>query len=319
MDGLRTFFKDTEVTFAVGKDEEIIPARMDTLALKSPVFKVMFEGSMADQTSKLIRIDDVDPKAFEIFISFMNGEDIKFRSVWTALSVIYASKKYMVRILDTLALSYIQKNITCDNVLIILENIFVLYDRDREKNFESSRPLKYPNQKDQVNDVLNLCFVTIDKSAEKILESDEIEDTSLEVLKAILRRERLNVKSEALVWHAVHRWSRRQCQRRHLQPTEVNKRKVLEGAQYLVRYLTMSLADMKKTHSLLTRSEKKSILERLLDRRVVLVETLQEYQGLISTPRVREGCCIKRIAKMSDMRGSKMLEKLVVLLVCVLD
>ena len=41
---------------------------MDTLALKSPVFKVMFEGSMADQTNQFIKIDDVDPKAFEIFI-----------------------------------------------------------------------------------------------------------------------------------------------------------------------------------------------------------------------------------------------------------
>ena len=42
------------------------------------------------------------------------------------------------------------------------------------------------------------------------------------------------------VFNALKRWSDRECRRQHLELTPSNRRRVLEGCQYLVRYLTLS-------------------------------------------------------------------------------
>ena len=71
---------------------------------------------------------DVDPRAFEILISFMTGDAVRFQSVPTALNVIYAAKKYMVRKIDDLALKFIYKNINSHNVLLVLQNVLMLQE-----------------------------------------------------------------------------------------------------------------------------------------------------------------------------------------------
>ena len=74
------------------------------------------------------KIQDVDPRAFEILISFMTGDAVRFQSVPTALNVIYAAKKYMVRKIDDLALKFIYKNINSHNVLLVLQNVLMLQE-----------------------------------------------------------------------------------------------------------------------------------------------------------------------------------------------
>ena len=64
-----------------------------------------------------------------------------------------------------------------------------------------------------------------------MLESEELEDISLELLKEIIKRDALQLSSELTVLEAVNRWSQRNCQRRHLAVTDENKRAVLGGAQ----------------------------------------------------------------------------------------
>ena len=89
----------------------------------------MLEGPMAEDRKRLINIQDVDPRAFEILISFMTGDAVRFQSVPTALNVIYAAKKYMVGRIDELALKFIYKNINPHNVLLVLQNLLVLQVR----------------------------------------------------------------------------------------------------------------------------------------------------------------------------------------------
>ena len=227
-------------------------------------------------------------------ISFMFGDVVIFRSVPTALSVIYTARKYMVRGIDKLALMYISKNITSDNVLLVLQTVLVLYDS--EQSVEDSHTLMF----NEVNTVLDenhkiidhdairikeYCFNIIDKNAKKVLESDEVEDISLYLLKAIICRDSLRVPSELLVWQALHRWSHRQCRRKHIPPSHENKRKVLEGAQYGVRYLTMTHQQIKTASGLLTKEEEESISFFMIHRGATLTKSIQDYQVLMSTPR----------------------------------
>ena len=65
---------------------------------------------------------------FDIY-SFMKGDTVKFKSVLTALAVIYAAQKYMVKKIDNIALKFINKNLTRDNVLMVLQHLYVLLDK----------------------------------------------------------------------------------------------------------------------------------------------------------------------------------------------
>ena len=58
----------------------------------------------------------------------------------TALAVIYVAKKYLVNKIDTLALSFVNKNVTSDNVLMVLQHLYVLHQKDSEVRDVPSAP-----------------------------------------------------------------------------------------------------------------------------------------------------------------------------------
>ena len=112
-----------------------------------------------------------------------------------------------------------------------------------------------------IKSVEEKCFSVIDKHASHVLESDEFEDISLELLKHIIARDSLQIQSgatsimmpytfnhisrlihflELIILDAVDRWSHRQCRRRHMAITAENKRFVLGDARFLIRYLTFT-------------------------------------------------------------------------------
>ena len=84
----------------------------------------------------------------------MAGDTVQFKSVMTALAVIYVAKKYLVNKIDTLALSFINKNVTSDNVLMVLQHLYVLHQKDNEEKevhfMPSAPPLELLDGNDEV-------------------------------------------------------------------------------------------------------------------------------------------------------------------------
>ena len=117
---------------------------------------------------------DVDPRAFEILISFMTGDAVRFQSVPTALNVIYAAKKYMVRKIDDLALKFIYKNINSHNVLLVLQNVLML--QEEPEVLPSAPSLALLDQvefKSKTDANARVCVITIqDKDTSK--DTDEL-------------------------------------------------------------------------------------------------------------------------------------------------
>lgn len=353
---------DSDITFLIGVEPftEIIPAKAAPLAERSPVFRAMLEGPLAEDRGRLINIQDVDPRAFEILISFMTGDAVRFQSVPTALNVIYAAKKYMVRKIDDLALKFIYKNINSHNVLLVLQNVLMLQEEpevlpsapslallDQEENLCSSQEEQEAGLPCQVDEaqlsrapcekVVKHCFTVLDRNAKQVLESDEFEDISLELMKTIIRRDTLALSSELIVWHAVARWSHRACRRRHLVPTPENKRVTLEGGQYLIRFLTMTAEEFKAGQAatkLLTEEEEINILFSLLHIGAVLPKDLQEYKRVMQTLRRgrrgwRSGVWIRRRQKAERKENENVcsnarkklgfIEEIFVLFACLFD
>lgn len=326
-----------DITFLIGIEPftEIIPTKATPLAERSPVFRAMLEGPLAEDRGRLINIQDVDPRAFEILISFMTGDAVRFQSVPTALAVIYAAKKYMVKKIDELALKFIYKNINTHNVLLVLQHLLLLQEEQelqpsapslallelQEEELCSSQEEQEAGLPCQVDEaqlsrapcekVIKHCFSVLDRNAKQVLDSDEFEDTSLELMKAIIRRDSLVISSELAVWRAVARWSHRACRRRHIVPSPENKRLVLEGAQYLVRFLTMSAEEFKAGQAatkLLTDEEEINILFSLLHIGAKLPKDLQEYKRVMQTMRRgrrgwRRGVWIRRQRRAEQQGG----------------
>ena len=65
-------------------------------------------------------------------LSYLSGEGVRFNSVVTALAVMYAAEKYLVSRINTLALKFINKNANSDNVLMILQHLYVLHQKESQ-------------------------------------------------------------------------------------------------------------------------------------------------------------------------------------------
>ena len=102
-----------------------------------------------------------------------------------------------------------------------------------------------------------------------VLKSETFEDLSLDLVRDLVSRDSLDLSrtSETEIYFALDRWSHRQCRRRGLQPHSLNKRSVLAGCQYLVRYSTMTpgqLAFCLARSSLITNQEADLVTRSLL-------------------------------------------------------
>lgn len=102
-----------------------------------------------------------------------------------------------------------------------------------------------------------------------LLKSETFEDLSLDLVRDLVSRDSLDLSgtSETEIYFALDRWSHRQCRRRGLRPHSHNKRSVLAGCQYLVRYPTMTpgqLALCLARSSLITNKEADLVTRSLL-------------------------------------------------------
>jgi len=114
--------------------------------------------------------------------------------------------------------------------------------------------------------LLRDCLELIDRRATAVLKSEDVEDVDVSALKLVVCRGTLNVKSEFEVADALLRWSGRECKRQRMELTPMNRRSVLEGGQYLVRWLTLPAEEFLRSSadSLLTEEEREAILAAIL-------------------------------------------------------
>ena len=129
-----------------------------------------------------------------------------------------------------------------------------------------------------------------------MLGSEDVEDLDISALNMIVCRDTLRLnkgEGEIEVFNAVKRWSTRECKRQRLELTSENRRRVLEGAQYLVRYLIIPKEDFKTgpyKSGLLTSEEAEAVLTNLgaineVQSAVDLPDHLLYWQSIWKKPR----------------------------------
>ncbi len=122
-----------------------------------------------------------------------------------------------------------------------------------------------------------------------VLRSEDLEDVDVSALKLVVCRETLAVRSELEVFDALWRWSGRECKRQRAELNPANRRAVLEGAQFLVRYLTLSPGELARASGLLEREEADALTAMVsgAEEGFEMPDHLAEMQSVMRTPRCK--------------------------------
>ncbi len=162
--------------------------------------------------------------------------------------------------------------------------------------------------------LLKECLELIDRRASAVLASEDLEDLDIAALKMVVCRETL-CASETDVYDALLRWSARECKRQRLALTPANRRAALEGAQFLVRYLTLTPEELTGASGLLTPEEASALTDSVAGVSFVeMPDHLAELQGLMaakrkgrsqtSTPSVKLSKKLKKKSSKKDKEDS---------------
>lgn len=148
------------------------------------------------------------------------------------------------------------------------DDLFALMMEAEEREFDANMIVSSSKNGKSVHccdELLKQCLELIDREASTVLASEDVEDLDISAVNMIVCRDtlRLRKEGEIEVFTALKRWSTRECKRQRLELTSENRRRVLEGAQYLVRFLLISPEDFRAgplKSGLLTPEEAETLL-----------------------------------------------------------
>jgi BTB/POZ domain-containing protein 1/2 len=126
LDKVASFFLSptrSDVTFVVGEEAKVqsFPGHKFLLSMSSPVFETMFYGPLASD-EKEIRLADEDPESFNAVLRYLYTEEAEF-NMEIVISTLYSAKKYMLDQLEEKCSTFIIKNLACDNVITMYQQV----------------------------------------------------------------------------------------------------------------------------------------------------------------------------------------------------
>ncbi|XP_054734332.1 uncharacterized protein LOC129241835 [Anastrepha obliqua] len=94
--------------------------------------------------------------------------------------------------------------------------------------------------------LLNNALQLIDMHAQLVLTKEQINELRFEELEMIAKREALQLSFELVLFNCLADWSLAECQRKKLDATAENRRRVLGPLCYAPRYLLMSMSEFRR-------------------------------------------------------------------------
>ncbi|KAK3103553.1 hypothetical protein FSP39_020117 [Pinctada imbricata] len=202
-----------DVTFLIGERAQEVKAHKIILMSRSPVFYSMLEGPLAEKGK--ITITDVDKESFIEFLRYLYTDKFKQNSN-TVMGVLYCAKKYCVDNLSKVCSEFLKKNITIENVGIILGAAHRFDDKD----------------------IIEACISVVQACTAQFLKSPDFLEMSKECLGTVLDLDKADC-SEEEIYKGVMRWAGEECRRQEMEVTPANCRAVLGDLIYKIRFATM--------------------------------------------------------------------------------
>ncbi|XP_072936735.1 BTB/POZ domain-containing protein 6-A-like [Epargyreus clarus] len=222
------------------------------LGISSPVFEAMFYGPLS--SSDDISITDIEPEIFQLLLNYIYTDKVEITSIDEAYELLYVSRKYLLENLTEICISYIQSNMTVDNIVTILN---------------------YPDYM-QDNKLLTSSLKLFCIHANYVLQ-ENLKNISISCMQKILQCDNMNIIEKNLIKY-VFEWTSYQCEKSS--NSEV-KRNILvqNGLLKLLRFAALSLDDLNEIvddkNNLLMPSDVDTIRHNILD--INSTKNLKDY------------------------------------------
>lgn len=210
---------------------------------------------------------------------------MSFSSIDSTLRLLHPCQVYHLPQLASLCLGYISKHVNPSNVLTVLSHLLC-------PEIHPSVDNECHDNDNERNELVFKCFLIIDRHADEILKSEAFETIEHALMVEIVKRDTLDISSEAVVFDSVMRWACRACKRQRKELTADNKCSVLGKALFLVRYLVMTPEEFLRgpvSQGVLNREDKELFLTRLTSGTASPSPLPDRWNGWKIT--VRRQCC----------------------------
>lgn len=108
-----------------------------------------------------------------------------------------------------------------------------------EKKPKPNKPSPLITDEEYMAALLNNCLQLIDMEAKNVLTYPKMLDLRFEELEIIVKRDALQMNSEMLLFDLLVNWSGKECEKKGLDVSSENRRRILGGLCYTPRYLNM--------------------------------------------------------------------------------
>ncbi|XP_062608128.1 BTB/POZ domain-containing protein 6-B-like [Saccostrea cucullata] len=222
-ESLRAMFNNAEMSdisfkFPNESEEEksVLRAHKLILAIRSPVFKAMFYGTL-QEVGQDVNIEDISYDIFKTLLRFIYTDKIKLEGD-TVIPTLHAAQKYQIPALVNQCQSFLEAAVDSDNACVIFSQAKLFDLKELETNV--------------------LRFIEFNTT--ECLQSDGFLSLSKDNLREVLKNGKFCTSEENLV-KATLRWAEEECKRREMDPTGENMRKSLGDSLYLLRAPLLSL------------------------------------------------------------------------------
>lgn len=201
------------------------------------------------ELSRLVRankltINQTNPNDFESVVRFIETKFIRFDdNVKRTLNILELAATYQCHELEIACVKDVDMKLNVDNVIEVFRMVRIYSTKNIQSiNFRS----KPTTAEEYLNALLFNILQFIDQHADEILCREEMWQLRFEELEIITKRENLQISTEVTLFNLLADWSRKECERKRLEPTDECRRQVLGGLIYSPRFLTMSYEEFSK-------------------------------------------------------------------------
>ena len=229
------------VDFIILGNKENYSVRADRLS----ILNSNTELSRLVRAEKLtINHSNINANNFEALIRFIETKFIRFNDDYkNTLNILELASTYQCQDLEIACVKELDVKLTVESVVDI-------YKALRYNSTQPMQSIKTAPKPVTAEDFLNALYFNslqfIDQHAADILPRPEMLNLRFEELEVVTKREALQIPSEILIFNLLADWSSKECERKVIEPSEENRRKVLGGLIYTPRFLLMTFDDFKK-------------------------------------------------------------------------
>lgn len=241
------------VDFIILGNKENYSVRADRLSILGSNTEL---ARLVNANKLTINHGNVDPRNFESLVRFIETKFIRFSDdARNTLNILELASTFQCHDLEIACVKELDLRLAADNVIDIFKALRYYSTKTAQVIRTEPKPAA---AEEFLNALFFNCLQFINQHAEEILPRDELRILRFEEIELIVKRDALQLPSESIIFDLLAEWSSKECERKMIEPSEENRRRVLGGLIYTPRFLLMTYDDFKKCRdrvSLLDSSE----------------------------------------------------------------